>query len=151
MRRTIIILSFLLFIASAGAAQNLPFTIMCLADSDKPLEVTFCKYLFAAAQAQPGMRPSTADDTSAVIVMVIPKEEGDIAAVAVHVAFNSRSMRSLSFSIATGCDVITGDNAEEKAIYTIEWVFTRGAQWLVDAPERMEPTLDTGAVEASDD
>ena len=86
MRRTIIILSFLLLIASAGAAQDLPFTIMCLADSDKPLEVTFCKHIFAAAQARPGMRPSTADDTSAVIVMVIPKEEGDIAAVAVHVA-----------------------------------------------------------------
>ena len=126
-----------LLVAFPVVAQELPFTIGCVADDDKPLEMAFCGHLFAAAQTHPFIRPSTTDDDSALIAIVIPKQDGEVAAVAVHIAFSTRSLRDLSFSIVTGCDIITGDNAEERAVEIVGWMFVRGAKWLVDAPDRM--------------
>ena len=137
MKRFFTLIALLAIYAIPSTAQELPFTIGCMADEDKPLEIAFCEHLFAAAQAHQFIRPSTADDASALIAVVIPKQDGEVAAVAVHVAFSSRSMPGLSFSIVTGCDIITGDNTEERAVEIVGWMFLHGARWLVDAPDRM--------------
>jgi len=118
--------------AIPATAQELPFTIGCMADEDKPNEIAFCKVVIAAADVYPYMRESMADDSSVLVLIVISdeSEDGEWLAVAWHVSFSSAAADNLSISIVTGVEIVAVDALEAGAVAIIVPAFVHGARWL---------------------
>jgi len=90
--------------AIPSTAQELPFTIGCMADKDKALEMALCQAVFAAARAHEFMRESTQDDYASLMLWVVPlqiKDQG--VAVAVQLNLSARSFEGAEMALNTSC------------------------------------------------
>jgi len=137
MRKTMLFL-FALMVASGVFAQELPFTIGCMADEDKPLEVAFCQAVFAAAHDHKLIRESTQEDYSKLALWVVTVQgDGEYVAAAVQLNLLSKSFGGAELALNTSCYIAPVDKFVLYAAVVIERAYQNAPKDLsIFAPAR---------------
>lgn len=136
-----VIVSLAIF-AMPSTAQEIPFTIGCLADEDKALEITFCQAVLAAAHAHEFMRESAQDDYSLLMLWVIPVQGQDDKhlAVAVQLNLSAKSFGGAQMALNTICYFVPEDEIAKYAATLVGRAYQNAPKDLsIFAPAAPEP------------
>lgn len=138
MKRFLVFVAHLL-VAFPVVAQELPFTIGCLANEEKPLEMELCQAVFIAAHTHEFIRESTQDDYSSLMLWVVPVQSGPQLAVAAQLNLSSRSFGLIELAVNTGCYFVPAEEIVKYATAIIARAYQNAPKDLsIFEPARVE-------------